>query len=132
MGSDPEPVVDPSGTSDYYIANQSATDLKVTYKLKYSKADSTLAIPADSTTKIYEYRTLGRSPIPPSSIFIKLSFYKRSGQDPTNSILVIEPIENDNWNREQNDHGIGAKYKLLITEEDLPGPTKNTTATETW
>lgn len=115
--TDPGPVVDYGSIAFFHITNQSTTDLKVTFKIKYNKADSTVTVPADSTTKIYRMGGLGGR-FPPSTAFIKLRFYKRSAQDLKNPMLVIKPIENDNWDREQGD--IGIDYTLVITEEDLP------------
>lgn len=124
--TDPEPIVEPLGRSYYYVDNQSQSDLNVVYKIADFPVDSAVVVPADTTVKIFQ---LARSSSPtPSEAFGNLRFYTHPG-DTTSPILTIEPVVDENWNRTiANDT---AKYELVITKEDLPNPTKSTTATET-
>jgi len=118
-GSDPDPVVDYGGISDYYIANQSDLDLTLTFKISSTENDSMVAVPADSTVKIFRDGGIGGSV--PIGTFSKLSFYKLSDNNMETPLLVIEPIVNDNWNAIKNpeEGDYSWKFKLPITEEDI-------------
>lgn len=102
---------------NYYITNQSESDLTLTYKIASADMDSTVAVPADSTTKIFENGGIGNSSTPSSS-FASLRFYKKAG-DRTSPLLTIEPIVNENWNFTAGGDDEPAKYELVITEEDI-------------
>lgn len=117
--TEPEPVIDYGGISDYYIANQTDIDLNVTFKIKGTGNDSTVTVPKDSTVKIFRGGGIGGSV--PIGTFSKFSFYKLSDNNMKTPLLVIEPIVNDNWivikNTEEGDNS--GNFKLPITEEDL-------------
>ncbi|HLR32002.1 MAG TPA: hypothetical protein VK074_05895 [Fodinibius sp.] len=116
-GSDPEPITEPMGISYYYIVNQSGLDLNVTYEIAFSDIDSTVAVSADSTTKIFEEGGIGGL-FPPSHVLTKLSFYK-SSDDSTSPILTIAPVVNENWNLTAGEVDNVAKYELVLSTEDL-------------
>lgn len=117
--TDPELIVEAGGTSDYYIANQSGIDLNVIFKIKATGNDSTIAVPADSTVKIFTDGGIGGSV--PTGTFTKFSFYKLSDNNMETPLLVIEPIVHDNWNAIKNteEGDYSWKFKLPITGEDL-------------
>lgn len=112
----PETIIDPSARSYYYIANQNGLDLNVTYKIAFLPMDSTVAVPPDSTTQIFE--SGGFSYSSPSKSFDKLSFYSSSG-DTTSPILAIQPIVDENWNDVTAEDDTVRKYELIITNEDI-------------
>jgi hypothetical protein len=99
----------------YYIANQSNLELTVTYKIAHTNIDSTVIVPADSTTKIFGNGGVGSSSTPSSS-FAKLNFYKSSVDSTVSPLFTIEPIVSDNWDLTP---GNPAKYTLVITGKDL-------------
>lgn len=111
-----EIITEPTVKSEYYIANQSGSDLNVTYKMASTNRDSTITIPADSTIKIFESASIGGD-TPPSSALSNLSFYKKS--DDTTPLLMIEPIVNENWNRTAGEVDNVTKFELVVTEEDI-------------
>ena len=102
---------------NYYITNQSKLDLILTFKIASTDIDSTVILPADSTTKIFDNGGIGNSSTPSSS-FSSLRFYKKSA-DPTSPILTIEPIVDEKWNLTPGDNDNPAKYELVITDEDI-------------
>lgn len=57
--SEPGPVIDYGGISDYYIVNQTDIDLNVTFKIRATGNDSTVAVPANSTFKIFRSGGIG-------------------------------------------------------------------------
>ena len=118
-GPEPTVITEPSARSYYYIANQSESDLSVTYKIAFLPMDSTVAVPADSTTQIFESGGISSSPSP-SEALANLRFYKLSG-DTTSPIFTIEPVVDENWDvsTEYVPGDAVTKYKLVVTEEDF-------------
>lgn len=113
--TDPEIITEPSTRSNYYIVNQTAIDLNVTYNIAFLDKDSTVAVLADSTTKIFESGGIGSSP-PPSSALEELSFFELS--DNTKSpLLTIQPIVNENWKATGENEA--TRFELVITNQDL-------------
>lgn len=102
---------------NYYISNQSKLDLNVTYQIASTEIDSTVALPADSTTKIFENGGIGNSSTPSSS-FASLRFYDKSAGT-SSPVLTIKPIINDNWQLIPGDNNNSAKYELVITDADI-------------
>lgn len=119
MGSEPTVITEPSGRSYYYIANQSSVDLSAKYKIAFLPMDSTVAVPADSTTQIFETGGIG-SPPPPSEAMDKISFYKLP-DDTTSPSLTIEPMVDEKWDMSQEYEPGDAvrKYVLVIIDEDI-------------
>lgn len=117
-GSEPTVITDPSVTTHLSIANQSSIDLNLTYKTtnEYGALDSTVAVPAGSTTLIFEPG--GFSFPTPSEALAKLSFYNASG-DTASPTLVIEPVVDENWNDVTTEVDNVTKFELVITEEDI-------------
>jgi len=116
-GSDPEPVVEPMGWTYYYVANQSQADLNVVYNIAGFPVDSTAAVPANTTTNIFQLARTPSSPTP-SEAFGNLRFYNQPG-DTTNPRLTIEPVIDEHWDDITAEGDTVKKYELGITEEDL-------------
>jgi hypothetical protein len=115
-GNNPPIITEPAATSYFFITNQSASNLKVTYKIANTSVDSTVSVPADSTTKILE---LLRSIFPtPSEAFANLSFYLPSNNT-TLPIFTIKPIMDKNWNNITAKSDTTRKYELVVTDEDI-------------
>lgn len=115
-GPEPTVITEPSARSYYYIANQSESDLSVTYKIAFLPMDSTVAVPADSTTQIFESGGISSSPSP-SGALANLRFYKLSG-DTTSLSFTIDPVVDENWDvsTEYAPGDAVTKYKLVVTE----------------
>jgi hypothetical protein len=118
--TEPKPVVDYGGFSEYYIVNQSELDLNATYKIAPTPIDkdSTIVVPADSTTKIFEYGGIGGN-FQPSYVFANLSFYKLSDKKMISPLLTIEPIVDKNWKSVNVKGDNTIKYELIITNGDI-------------
>ncbi|SHF78705.1 hypothetical protein SAMN05443144_11362 [Fodinibius roseus] len=115
-GSEPTVITEPLGRSYYYITNQSESNLNVTYKIANFAVDSTVAVPTNSTTKVFQ---LARSNFPaPSEAFDNLRFFMQSS-DMTSPIFVVEPIVDENWNDITAEGDTVKKYELRLTEEDI-------------
>jgi hypothetical protein len=120
--SEPKPVVEPSGSADYYISNKSSIDLDVVYTILNSQVDSLKTVPTDSSVKILRDGGFGFNPTPSTS-FEKVIFYK-DAQDPSKPVLAIHPIKDDKWNIvekkgfENSDYGF-IEYELVVTDNDL-------------
>jgi hypothetical protein len=112
-----KPVTEITGKSSFYIINRSALDLNARYKTN-GIIDSTIEVPADSTTKIFTSRGLGGDPSP-ASIFAKISFYKLSDVDMSSPLLTIDPIVNENWKMAGIADKAARKYERVITDKDL-------------
>jgi hypothetical protein len=107
---------------NYYVNNQSGLDLMLICKFRSTVVkDSTVAIPADSTTLILESGGIGGGSTPYTT-FRNLRFYKQSG-DTSSPFLTIEPARRPNlserWNLTAGNGDTPAKYVLTITNEDL-------------
>ncbi|MEX0779947.1 MAG: hypothetical protein WD491_07855 [Balneolales bacterium] len=111
----PEVITEHSARSNYYIVNQTESDLNVTYEIAFLEMDSTVAILADSTTKIFEAGDIGSSP-PPTTAFEKLSFFERSDNN-TSPLLTIQPIVDENWDVTGEDDA--TRFELVITNDDI-------------
>ncbi|MEX1136835.1 MAG: hypothetical protein WEB89_08025 [Balneolales bacterium] len=111
----PEVITEPSSRSNYFIVNQTKSDLNVTYKIAFLDMDSTVAVLADSTTKIFEAGDIGSSP-PPSSAFENLRFFELSN-DNTSPLLTIQPIVNEDWSVTGEDDA--TRFELVITNDDF-------------
>ncbi|MCH2450970.1 MAG: hypothetical protein MK198_12605 [Gracilimonas sp.] len=111
----PEVITEPSARSNYYIVNQTESDLNVTYEIAFQNMDSTVAVFADSTTKICEAGDIGSSP-PPSSALEKLSFFEMSNNN-TSPLLTIQPIVDENWGVSGEEDA--TRFELVITTEDI-------------
>lgn len=111
----PEVITEPSTRSNYYIVNQTESDLNVTYKIAFLDMDSTVAVLADSTTKIFDAGDIGSSP-PPTSAFEKLSFFELSNNN-TSPLLTIQPIVNEDWRVSGEDDA--TRFELVITNDDI-------------
>jgi hypothetical protein len=120
-GTEPTVPTEPGGKTNYYITNQSGSDLNVTYKTTdtYSSIDSTVTVPADSSIKIYTARAIGLVPYP-SYALANLGFYKLSGNT-SSPLLTIDPVVDDNWNigRENEKKGTATTWTLTLTQKDL-------------
>jgi hypothetical protein len=115
-GAAPIVITEPAATSYYYIANQSESNLNVTYKIANTPVDSAVSVPAGSTTKILE---LLRSTFPaPSEAFDNLRFYLLSS-DTTSPIFTVNPIMDRNWNNITTKSDTVKKYELVITNENI-------------
>lgn len=121
-GSDPEPVVEPSGSADYYINNQSSENLNLTYRILGNSSDSLKTVLQDSSTKVYRDASFGSNPSP-ATTFGKIIFYK-GNPDTARSTLTLDPVQDDAWSItkekgfEDSKYGFRV-YELVITEEDL-------------
>src|SRR5699024_8640754 len=121
-GSDPIEVVEPSGSADYYINNQSSENLNVTYRILGNSSDSLKAILQDSSTKIYRDASFGSNPSPATS-FGKIVFYIGE-PDTARPALTIDPVEDDAWSItkekgfEDSKYGFRV-YEVVITNEDV-------------
>jgi hypothetical protein len=114
-----KPVVDPGGITEYYVVNQSGSDLNATYKLAPPMdVDSTVTVPTDSTSKIFAWESIVGN-FPPSQVFAKIGFYKLSDVDMKSPLLAIDPIADRNWKFTTVNGDDLAKYKLVITKKDL-------------
>lgn len=115
-GSDPEPIVEIEGISDYYIANQSGIGLNVIFKIRYTENDSTVIVPADSTVKFFRDGGIGGSV--PMGTFSKFTFYKLSDNNMETPLLVMETAGHE-WDDVTAEEDTVTKYELVITAEDL-------------
>ena len=110
-----------STRENYYIANQSNLELTLIFKLKATRKDSTISIPADTTVIILESGGIGGGSTPYTT-FKNLRFYKKSS-DTSTLILTIEPARrpnlSDRWNLTAGNNDNPAKYVLTITNEDI-------------
>jgi len=111
----PEVITEPSARSNYFIVNQTESDLNVTYKIASLDMDSTVTVLADSTTKIFEAGDIGSSP-PPSSAFENLRFFELSNNN-TSPLLTIQPIVNEDWGVTGEDDA--TRFELVITNDDI-------------
>lgn len=111
----PEVITEPSTRSNFFIVNQTESDLNVTYKIAFLDMDSTVAVLADSTTKIFEAGDIGSSPTP-SSAFEKLRFFGLSNNN-TSPLLTIQPIVNEDWGVTGEDDA--TRFELVITNDDI-------------
>lgn len=113
--NEPEIIIEPAAWSNFYIVNQTDSDLSVTYEIAFADKDSTVAVLADSTVKIFEAGDIGSSP-PPSSALGKLSFFKLSN-DNTSPILTIHPIVDEDWDVTGEKDAI--RFEFVITNDDI-------------
>tara|TARA_R110002096_G_scaffold434442_1_gene655972 strand:+ start:4454 stop:4870 length:417 start_codon:yes stop_codon:yes gene_type:complete len=111
----PEVIIEHSSRSNYYIANHTDSDLNVTYAIAFLNMDSTVAVLANSTTKIFEAGDIGSSPSP-SSAFESLVFSELSNNN-TSPLLTIQPIVDQNW--AVTGEKDATRFELLITNEDI-------------
>lgn len=111
----PEVITEPSTRSNFFIVNQTESDLNVTYKIAFLDMDSTVAVLADSTTKIFEAGDIGSSPTP-SSAFENLRFFGLSNNN-TSPLLTIQPIVNEDWGVTGEDDA--TRFELVITNDDI-------------
>lgn len=106
---------------NYYVNNQSNLELTLVYKLKAASEDSTLSIPADTTTLILKSGGIGGGSTPYST-FENFRFYKNSN-DLSTPFLTIEPSQrpnlSDRWNITPGSGETPAKYILTIRNADL-------------
>jgi len=122
-GSDPEPVVEPAGSADYYINNQSSVDFSIIYTKKGAQvADTFQTVTVDSSTKFLRDGHYGNNPSPSTS-FTKIEFYE-GDPDTSMPIFTIDPVVDDAWSiieeKGFEDYELGFRvYELVITEEDL-------------
>jgi hypothetical protein len=118
-----KPVVDPVGYSEYYIVNQSGKDLNAAYDLNTEykgtpiDKDSTVSVPADSSSKLFKLGGIGGY-FPPSRTFAKLSFYNLSDSDMKSPLLTIDPIVDEHWKPSRANSNT-VKFELVITQNDL-------------
>lgn len=113
--NEPEVITDYSARSNYYISNQTESDFNVTYKIAFMDLDSTVAVLADSTTKIFEAGDIGSSPSP-SSALEKISFFGME-QSNTDPLFTIQPVIDENWGVTGEDDA--TRFVLVITDDDL-------------
>lgn len=106
---------------NYYVNNQSNLKLTLIYNLKAIGKDSTVTIPANSTTLIFESGGVGGGSTPYTT-FENLRFYKKSSNSSA-PFLTIEPARrpnlSDRWNLTAGNKNKPAKCVLKITNEDL-------------
>lgn len=106
---------------NYYVDNQSNSDLTLIYKLEAASKDSTVSIPGDTTILILKSGGIGGGSTPYST-FSNFRFYKKSS-DTSTPFLTIEPVQrsnlSDRWNITPGNDDKPAKYVLTITNEDL-------------
>tara|TARA_R110002049_G_scaffold6302_1_gene40223 strand:+ start:182 stop:643 length:462 start_codon:yes stop_codon:yes gene_type:complete len=120
--TDSKPIIEPSGSADYYINNQTSIALNLIYRISGNSADSSKTIPKESSTKFFRDGIFGANPSPSRSLD-KIVFYKGSSNS-SELILTIKPIKDDQWNIteekgfEESEYGF-RKYELTITTEDL-------------
>jgi hypothetical protein len=118
--TEPKPVTDYGGFTEYYIVNQSGLDLNVAFKPAptHIDQDSIVAIPKDSTVKIFKYGGIGGN-FPPSQAFGNLIFYKLSDKGMNSPFLTIDPIVNENWKIVDVESKNTIGYELTVTDKDL-------------
>lgn len=112
--NEPEVIVEPSARSNFYIVNQTELDVNVIYEIAFLDRDSTVAVPADSTIKIFEAGDIGSSPLP-SHAFEELRFFELSNN--ASPLLIIHPIVDENWDISGEDDATG--FELVITSDDI-------------
>jgi hypothetical protein len=115
-----KPVTDYGGFTEYYIVNQTGLNLNATFRPAptHTDQDSAVAVPKDSTTKIFKYGGIGGN-FPPSQAFGNLIFYKLADKDMTSPLLTIDPIVNENWKIVDVESKNTIGYELTVTDEDL-------------
>lgn len=111
-------IYEPAGSADYYINNQSSTDLKVifiTTSVLGSKTDSSV-VGANSTSKIMDDGIIGVNPRPEDSISI-LTFY--NSEKSAEPVFTVDPVTNEEWEiigTDFDDTGYGlTEYEFTIT-----------------
>lgn len=116
------PVFEPAGSADYYINNQSSSELNVVFVTSPqlgSKTDSSV-VAVNSSSKILDDGIIGVNPRPEDSIS-KISFYKTG--ETKEPAFTVDPVTNGEWDvigTDYDDTGYGlTKYQLTITESSL-------------
>jgi hypothetical protein len=122
-------IVEPAGSSFYYITNQTDNDLSAEFPIpfydrtvdKVILVDSIVQIPNQTTVKIFEESNFGFNPIP-SHTFKEIRFYKIAGEQKT-LVLNIKPVTNEQWiskiiSRGEDGYGL-TEYQFAVKKEDL-------------
>lgn len=112
-------VFEPAGSANYYINNQSSSDLKVIFITTPelgSKTDSSVVV-VNSTSKILDDGIIGVNPRPEDSIS-KISFYKPGETE--EPAFTVDPVTNAEWEITGSDideTGYGlTEYEFTITD----------------
>lgn len=115
-------VIEPAGSADYYINNQSSSDLSVVFVTSPelgSKTDSSV-VAVNRSLKILDDGIIGVNPRPEDSIS-KLTFY--NPERSTEPVFIFDPVTNGEWDvigTDFDETGYGlTKYQLTITDSTL-------------
>lgn len=112
-------IYEPAGSADYYINNQSSSELNVVFVTTPelgSETDSIIVV-KNSLSKILNDGIIGMNP-EPSDSFRKITFYT-SGET-EEPAFTFEPVTNDEWEiigTDINETGYGlTEYEFTITD----------------
>ncbi len=117
-------IFEPAGSADYYINNQTSSDLSVLFTTSAAlgfEKDS-VVVAENSSQKILDDGIFGINPRPEDS-FSSISFYKPGDTD--EPAFIFEPVTNDEWEiigSELEETGYGlTEFELTLTDSTLAG-----------
>ena len=116
-------VVEPAGSAQYVIANQSDSDIKIVFTKSpqlNSEVDTSSTISNKTSDIIFEDGIIGVNP-KPSDSFSKLEFYTDS--DFSSPAYVIDQIDDEEWqvvskNYKESEYGLTV-YKLTVSNDQV-------------